>query len=56
VAYLPKTKVFDGEQYRLHNDYLKKSTADWQASKLRSKNWRVRVVKLVGLWGVYKKR
>lgn len=56
MAYLPRTRVFDGKQFRLHDDYLKLSTANWEAGKLRSKGWKVRVVKLVGLYGVYKRR
>lgn len=56
MSLLPKTKVFGSERYRLHNDYLKSSEADWQASKLRSKGWRVRIVKQLGLYGVYKRR
>ena len=53
MPYLPKTRVFDEKRYRLHDDYLKSSQADWEAGKLRSKGWKVRIVKLLGLYGVY---
>jgi len=56
MTYLPKARKFNGEVYRLHDDYLKSSMADWQASKLRSKGWNARVVKAFGLYGVYKRR
>jgi len=56
MSYLPKTRTFDGKRYSLYNDYLKKSTAEWEASKLRSKGWSVRTVKLLGLYGVYRRR
>lgn len=56
MAFLPRTKLFDGKRYRLFNDYLKLDTAEWEASKLRSKGWNVRIVKQLGLWGVYKRR
>lgn len=56
MAYLPKTKVFDGKRYRLHDDHLKLDTAEWEAGKLRSKDWSVRIVKMLGLHGVYKRR
>jgi len=56
MSYLPKTRQFDGKRYRLHNDYLKLSTADWEALKLRNKGWSVRVIKQLGLYGVYKRR
>lgn len=56
MSFLPKTKVFNGERYRLHNDYLKLSEAEWQAGKLRSRGWRVRTVRQLGLYGVYKRR
>ena len=56
MGYLPKTRIIDGKRYRLYDDYLKKGTADWEASKLRSKDWDVRVVKLLGLYGVYRRR
>lgn len=56
MTFLPKTMKFSGVVYRLHDDYLKRSTADWEAAKLRSDGWRARVIKLVGLYGVYKRR
>lgn len=56
MSYLEKTRVFDGQRFRLHDDYLKHSTAEWEASKLRSKHWKVRIVKRLGLYGVYKRR
>ncbi len=56
MAYLPATKVFEGKTYRLHNDYLKKSQADNTAIMLRGKDWAVRVVRLLGLYGIYKRR
>jgi len=56
MAFLPKTRVFNGERYRLHDDYLKLNSADWEARKLRSKGWSVRIVKQLGLYGVYKRR
>ena len=33
MAFLPKTKVFDGKRYRLFDDYLKLDTAEWEAGK-----------------------
>lgn len=56
MSYLPKFKVFDGERFRLHGDYLKHGTAVWEGDKLRSKGWRVRIVRILGLYGVYKRR
>ncbi len=56
MAFLPKTKVFGGKRYRLSNDYLKRETAEWEVGKLRSKGWKVRIVKQLGLYGVYKRR
>jgi len=56
MSYLPKTRIFNGKRYRLSNDYLKYDTAEWEASKLRSKSWKVRIVKQLGLYGVYKRR
>ena len=56
MSYLPRTKTYNGKRYSLFNDYLKRDTAEWEASKLRSKDWQVRVVKLLGLYGVYKRR
>lgn len=56
MSYLPKTKIFNGQRYKLHNDYLRQGDAEWAAAKLRSGNWRVRVVRMLGLYGVYKRR
>ena len=56
MAYLPKTRMSAGKKYRLHDDYLKLHMANWEASKLRSKGWSVRIIKLLGLYGVYKRR
>lgn len=56
MGYLPKTRVFKGERFRLYNDYLKRGTAEWEAGKLRSKGWRTKVIRLLGLYGVYKRR
>ncbi len=56
MAYLPKMKIFSGKRYRLHDDYLKQSTANWEADKLRSKGWNVRIIRLLSLFGVYKRR
>jgi len=56
MAHLPKTRIFNGERYKLHDDYLKWDTAEWEAGKLRSKGWKVRMVRILGLYGVYKRR
>lgn len=56
MAYLPKTKVIKGKTFRLHNDYLRHDTAQWEGEKLRSKGWTVYIVKILGLYGVYKRR
>ena len=56
MAYLPKTRIYDGKRYRLYNDYLKLDTAEWEAGKLRSRGWKVRITKILGLYGVYKRR
>ena len=56
MGLLPKTRTFDEEKFRLQNDYLRQGTAEWEASKLRSKGWKVRIIKLLGLYGVYKRR
>lgn len=56
MSVFPKTKVFDGQRYRFYNDYLKKDNAEWEASKLRSRGWRTRITKLLGLYGVYRRR
>lgn len=56
MSYLPKIKVFGGKRYRLYDDYLKGDTAEWEAGKLRSKGWKVRIVKQLGLYGVYRRR
>ncbi len=53
-----KTKVrkFDGENYRLHSDHFTLSQAEREATKLRSKGWKARIVKVLGLYAVYKRR
>ena len=56
MAFLPKTRIYDSKRYRLHNDYLRLDTAEWQAGKLRSKGWKVRIARLLGLYGVYKRK
>ena len=56
MAYLPKTRIIDSKRYRLHDDYLKRGTANWEADKLRSEGWNVRIVRLLSLYGVYKRR
>jgi hypothetical protein len=56
MSYLPKTRTFNNKRFRLHGDYLTLSKAEWEANKLRSKGWKVRVIKLFGLYGVYKRR
>jgi len=56
MAFLPKTRIFNGKRYRLHDDYLKRDTAEWEAGKLQSKDWKVQIVKQLGLYGVYKRR
>ena len=56
MSYLAKVRTFNGKRYKLHNDYLKSSTAEWEAGKLRSRGWKVRVIKQLGLYGVYKRR
>lgn len=56
MSYLPKTRKIDGKNYRLHDDYLAKSKADGVALLLRGKGWAVRVVSIMGLYGVYKRR
>ena len=56
MGFIPKTRTIDGKRYRLYNDYLKRDTAEWEAGKLRSKGWNVRIIKLLGLYGVYRRR
>ena len=55
MSYLPKTRKFDGQLYRLHGEYLKRNTAEWEATKLRGSKWKTRIVQIV-LFGVYKRR
>ena len=53
---LPKTKMFFGENYRLHDSYLNYDEARWQLGKLRSDGWKAWMAKVLGLFAVYKRR
>jgi len=56
MSYLPRTRVVDGKRYSLHNDYLKREQAEWDANKLRNKGWTTRMFKILGLYAIYKRR
>lgn len=51
-----QTRVFNGERFRLYNEYCDKSDAEQEANKLRSKGWNVRIHDGYELYGVYKRR
>jgi hypothetical protein len=56
MSYLPRTRVIEGKRYSLHDDYLKRDDAKWNATKLKGKGYRVRTIRLMGLYGLYKRK
>lgn len=56
MLYLPKTKKFNGQTFSLHNEYLVEKQAQRTATNLREQGWRVRIAKVYGMYGVYKRR
>lgn len=53
---LPKTRIFRGKRYRLHESYLKYYQAEMEVRKLKGKGWKAGIWKVLGLHVVYKRR
>lgn len=51
-----RTRIIEGKRYKLHDSYLNRSKAVLDGSGLRAQGWNIRLVKVLGLWAVYKRR